>query len=306
MEGKMERNNIPTLNVNEISRFHKRSISWLPIVTHGKHENYHINRVEEVSDKSKFQVLPHRKTFHDFFYLRKGSSIRSKGLDTYEIKAPCIFILPAYQITEHKKLSEDVEGFYCHFDERIFTTLPNKYLSQHFAFFQYQSNPVINLTEEDVKVMEPILERLLYLYKDITSNNESLVSTYLLTLFEELKTNLPSVSTSENKNSFYQITKKYKQALTEHVYDFKQIHDYAQLLNVTPNYLNKCVKMATNKTAQDLLKEMLILEAKTLIKHSNLNVSEIAVKLCNQTPSNFARFFKNQTGLTPKQYAQKN
>jgi AraC family transcriptional regulator, transcriptional activator of pobA len=80
--------------------------------------------------------------------------------------------------------------------------------------------------------------------------------------------------------------------------------DYADLLNVTPNYLNKCVKTAIDKTAQDLLKEMLILEAKTLIKYSQLNVSEIAIKLCDQTPSNFARFFKKQTGLSPKEYAE--
>ena len=84
----------------------------------------------------------------------------------------------------------------------------------------------------------------------------------------------------------------------------QNILDYADLLNVTPNYLNKCVKTAIDKTAQDLLKEMLILEAKTLIKYSPLNVSEIAIKLCDQTPSNFARFFKNQTGLSPKEYAE--
>jgi AraC-like DNA-binding protein len=49
---------------------------------------------------------------------------------------------------------------------------------------------------------------------------------------------------------------------------------------------------------------MLILEAKSLLKYSNLQIAEIAVKLCNQTPSNFARFFKSQTGVSPKQYLQ--
>jgi AraC-like DNA-binding protein len=73
-------------------------------------------------------------------------------------------------------------------------------------------------------------------------------------------------------------------------------------LNVTPNHLNKCVKTTTDKTAQDLLNEMLILEAKSLLKYSNLQIAEIAVKLCNQTPSNFARFFKSQTGISPKEY----
>jgi AraC-like DNA-binding protein len=47
-----------------------------------------------------------------------------------------------------------------------------------------------------------------------------------------------------------------------------------------------------------------ILEAKTLLKYSNLQISEIAVKLSDQTPSNFARFFKTQTGITPKEYLE--
>lgn len=303
MKGK--ETNIPTLTIDEMSRFHKRSISWLPIVSNAKHKNYHINKLEDISDKSKFQVLPHRKTLHDFFFLTKGKSIRSKGLDSYEIKAPAIFILPAYQITEHKMISEDAEGFYCHFDEGIFTNLPHKYLSEQYSFFQLQSNPVVPLTHASKKNITSILERLFNLYRHSETYNQNLVSFYLLTLFEELKFDVP-VTQNKSKNSCFLITKKYKEALTKHIYDYHQISDYANILSVTPNYLNKCVKTAINKTAQDLLKEMIVLEAKTLIKHSNLNVSEIAVKLCNQTPSNFARFFRKQTGLTPKEYSQKN
>ena len=34
----------------------------------------------QILDKKNFNVLPHRKIFHDFFFLKKGSSIRTKGL----------------------------------------------------------------------------------------------------------------------------------------------------------------------------------------------------------------------------------
>jgi YesN/AraC family two-component response regulator len=124
-----------------------------------------------------------------------------------------------------------------------------------------------------------------------------------MALFEELKS-IAVNKISKKRKSNFEITKRYKHALAEHIYEFQNISDYANLLNVTPNYLNKCVKTAIGKTAQDLLKAMLILEAKTLIKYSELNVSEIAIKLCDQTPSNFARFFKKQTGLSPKEYAE--
>ncbi|MDH4461230.1 MAG: AraC family transcriptional regulator [Flectobacillus sp.] len=40
------------------------------------------------------------------------------------------------------------------------------------------------------------------------------------------------------------------------------------------------------------------------MKFSKLQISEIAVNLFDQTPSNFSRFFKSQTGITPKQYLE--
>lgn len=294
---------IPTLSSYEISNFHMHQVEWLPIITNPKHPDFHINKIEDIKDKKNFHVQPHRKIFHDFFFIKKGFSIRTKGLNSYKIEAPAIFFLPAYQITEHKMMSENSEGFYCHFDESIFDFFPKLILSEQYSFFQYQSNPIISLLPKTISIIETIMERLFSLYMD-ENYNKNLVSVNLITLFEELKAVSINTETSKNRKSNFEITKRYKNALTEHIYEFQSISDYANLLNITPNYLNKCVKAALDKTAQDLLKEMLILEAKTLIKHSQLNISEIAVKLCDQTPSNFARFFKKQTGLSPKAYSE--
>jgi AraC-like DNA-binding protein len=293
---------IPTLDYYEISNFHMHQVEWLPIITNAKHPDFHINKIDDIADKKNFSVLPHRKIFHDFFFLKKGTSIRTKGLNSYTINAPAIFFLPAYQITEHKMMSEDAEGYYCHFGENVFDYFSKFMLSERYVFFQYQSNPIIPLQTNTIEIIEKILERLLSLHTS-KEYNKTLLSFYLMALFEELKS-IAVNKISKKRKSNFEITKRYKHALAEHIYEFQNISDYANLLNVTPNYLNKCVKTAIGKTAQDLLKAMLILEAKTLIKYSELNVSEIAIKLCDQTPSNFARFFKKQTGLSPKEYAE--
>jgi len=141
------------------------------------------------------------------------------------------------------------------------------------------------------------------LYEDEEEINLNLVATYLFVLFEEIKKELPAEK-KKTKNAYFQITEQFKNALSQHIYQKQNVTDYAQILNISPNYLNKCVKNSTNRTAQDLLNEMLTLEAKTLLKFSNLQISEIAVKLFDQTPSNFSRFFKSQTGITPKQYLE--
>ena len=283
--------------------FHSKSIDWQPVISNTKHQYYHINRLENYVNNLIFPLPPHRKTLHDFLFLKKGSSKRSKGLNSYEFREASVFFLPAHQITQQESMSTDVEGFFVHFDEKIFQFLPKNYLNDNFPFFQFQYNPVLKFSKETQIQIEQILERLLVLYEDEREIDKNLIVAYLLTLFEELKKELPQQQ-KKTRNAFFEITERYKNALSIHIYQKQSITDYADLLNVSPNYLNKCTKNSINKTAQELLTEMLILEAKTLLKYSTLQVSEIAVKLCNQTPSNFARFFKSQTGITPKEYLE--
>ena len=298
-----EQKKIPTLNVSEISSYHEFIGNSLHTISNVKYKDYHINSLEIIKDKSNFKVRPHRKTVHDFLFLLNGSSQRSKGLNNIEFQGPAVFFLPAHQITEHSYMSEDAQGFFCHFDESLFDFLPKSYLTDRYPFFRLQSHPVIQLTTETKVSCEIIMKRIQSLYKTGEKTRRHLIVSYLLTFFEEVFKEVDNVP-KKSRNSSFRITELYKQALAEHIYEYKQIADYANLLNITPNYLNKCIKASINKTAQDLLKEMLVLEAKSLIKYSDLDIAEIAVKLSNQTPSNFARFFKNKTGLTPKEYSQ--
>lgn len=298
-----EQKKIPTLNVSEISSYHEFIRNSLHTISNVKYKDYHINSLEIIKDKSNFKVRPHRKTVHDFLFLLNGSSQRSKGLNNIEFQGPAVFFLPAHQITEHSYMSEDAQGFFCHFDESLFDFLPKSYLTDRYPFFRLQSHPVIQLTTETKVSCEIIMKRIQSLYKTGEKTRRHLIVSYLITFFEEVFKEVNNVP-KKSRNSSFRITELYKQALAEHIYEYKQIADYANLLNITPNYLNKCIKASINKTAQDLLKEMLVLEAKSLIKYSDLDIAEIAVKLSNQTPSNFARFFKNKTGLTPKEYSQ--
>jgi AraC family transcriptional regulator, transcriptional activator of pobA len=142
---------IPVLKPADLDEFHFKSINWQPTISQTKHQYYHVNRIENYSHSLKFPLPPHRKTVHDFIYLKKGGSLRSKGLNKFDFKGSEIFVLPAYQITEHFAMDLESEGFYIHFDEKIFHFLPKNFLNDNYPFFQLQSNPIIRLTEDTKK-----------------------------------------------------------------------------------------------------------------------------------------------------------
>lgn len=303
----MENSQIPLLDIKKLGTINYAEIKSEVLIPDEKflsksehHHLFHINRIEEYRNREFSPIPPHRKTVHDCMFLTNGYSLRTKGIDQYKFGENQFFFQPALQISSHEYISEDAEGFYMHFSQEIFHTLSFNYL-KNFPFLDFFENPIITIPSEVQKTIINIFERIETIYSDFSKSDLDLVSWYLMAMMTEVK-KFVTVEKSEKHNHAASIVKQYKNALTQHIHEKQTVKDYADFLNITPNHLNKCVKSILQKTAQELLKEMLIVEAKFLLRYSDLSISEISYNLCNQSPSNFIRFFKSQTGLTPKEF----
>ena len=79
---------------------------------------------------------------------------------------------------------------------------------------------------------------------------------------------------------------------------------YADKMCVTPKYLSKIVKETSGRSVPDWLSELLILDAKNMLRHTDMTIKEISARLNFPSQSLFFRFFKNHTGQTPTQYRE--
>ena len=77
---------------------------------------------------------------------------------------------------------------------------------------------------------------------------------------------------------------------------------YADKLCLTPKYLSKLVKTASGRSAPDWIDSFVILEAKNLLKYSDIPIKEVVYRLHFPNPSVFHKFFKTHTGMTPSEY----
>ena len=77
---------------------------------------------------------------------------------------------------------------------------------------------------------------------------------------------------------------------------------YADRLCVSAGYVSMFVKRNSGLTALQWIDRALVREAKVLLHHTQMPVSEIAEKIGFATSSFFIRFFRQQTGQTPLQY----
>lgn len=77
---------------------------------------------------------------------------------------------------------------------------------------------------------------------------------------------------------------------------------YAEELGVTPKHLSRTVKAQTGYSAASWIERFLILEAKILLKSTNLTVQQISDNLNFPTQSFFGKYFKKNVGISPKFY----
>ena len=84
----------------------------------------------------------------------------------------------------------------------------------------------------------------------------------------------------------------------------RNVNFYADKLCLTPRYLNTVIRQASQQTVMDWINQSIILEAKVLLKHSNLLVYQVSDELNFPNPSFFSKFFKRMTGMTPHEYQQ--
>ncbi len=82
----------------------------------------------------------------------------------------------------------------------------------------------------------------------------------------------------------------------------RRIIYYADKLNLSPKYLSTVVKEASGKYASDWIDDYVVLEAKALLKKGGLNIQQISDRLNFPNQSFFGRYFKKQTGYSPKDY----
>ena len=77
---------------------------------------------------------------------------------------------------------------------------------------------------------------------------------------------------------------------------------YADKLCLTPKYLSKIIKNASGKSGPEWIDSFVILEAKNMLKYSDMPIKEIVYKLHFPNSSVFYKFFKSHTGMTPSEY----
>src|SRR5260221_7419626 len=107
-----------------------------------------------------------------------------------------------------------------------------------------------------------------------------------------------------------EITSDFLRMVDQHINDLLQgridrrysAHDFAKLLFVHSRHLTDTIKLTTGKSPCEFMEERILGEVQKMLKDTTLPIADIGGKFAYNDPSNFTKFFKNLSGITPLQY----
>ena len=275
-----------------------------------KTDLFFIYRIEDHLGTEKFEIGPYKHSFFELTY-GSGHDVDCKiGASSFKPLKDSLSFATPYQISSWKvhSFEEDSLGYMIFFrPEVIGLTLDKHDLYQSYPFFNLHTTPMITLNRPQVEEVTDLMGRLFQEYQNHEGEDETgILGAYLTLLLEKVKRyyfEKPGLRTFSNRAE--EITFQFENLLKEKGTYTMKVADYASELNISPVYLSEAVKEITGKAPLHLIQEYLILQAKGILRQSNFTISRIAGELGFGEVSNFARYFKQHTGVTPNGYRKK-
>ncbi len=100
-----------------------------------------------------------------------------------------------------------------------------------------------------------------------------------------------------------QLSSQFLLDISKHYRDHRDVQFYAQLAGLTPKHFSSSIKKETGHTAAHWIHSHVVAEAKTLLRlRRDIPVQTIAGMIGFDEQATFSRYFKRETGLSPKEY----
>lgn len=98
------------------------------------------------------------------------------------------------------------------------------------------------------------------------------------------------------------IRERFKSLLEGHSEEHHSVNWYADVLSISPDYLSKIIREYDGTSARVWISRSIIDKAAFMMKQSDITLKEISDRLHFPDQSSFGRFFKSNTGRSPKEF----
>jgi AraC family transcriptional activator of pobA len=252
---------------------------------------------------------PHRHNYYTIIWPFTGSGRHIIDFREYTLMPDQAFFVSPNQV--HQVIVEGhptgiVLQFTCAFLEK--SGIQEKFISNLRLFRQIDETPPLSLTHLMKTRLKMFSDNMLQAFASPGEMQSETMGAWLKLFLIECN-NHCSLNPDPNPQSAEvgrAIVTNFKDTVEKHYHQWHQVNEYADALNVTPNYLNEVIKTAIGQTAKDFIQTRIVLEAKRKSLFTSLSNKEIGFDLGFEDPAHFSKFFKSQAGQSLQEFRSRN
>lgn len=244
--------------------------------------------------------FPHKHSFYHLVYFSKGSGNQSIDFVNFPVVPGQIYFMIPGQV-HGWDFKNSPQGYIVNFSEQYITDLiaDPAYVDQ-FSFFSGTAvEQVITIPKSGRSQIEGLLESIVKEGNSDHAFKDDFVRTALVQLFIIVSRYTTTKNGQHYQKHNFVVLKNFKKLIEKYYKEKKLTKDYAAMLYITPNHLNALSKDVAGRSAGELIRDRILLEAKRLLVNAKLSVNEISTELGFADNSYFTKSFKKYEGVTP-------
>ena len=251
-----------------------------------------------------FESELHNTDFYELIFFAKGNGYLELDQQRIEISDNTIIFISPFQKRKWFLNKLEIDCYFLFFQDSFLSNFfSDKLFSFRLQFFYNKTKPLfIKVNDSLFLQLQNIIQELLNEIKTFKSDSEHMIRALLYFILTKLnrvyaEQYLLSSETQNNTIAF-----KFKELLQGEVTRIRNIDYYAQRLGISRITLNKCIKNQFGVTVSEMVNEFILFEIKSQLLYTKLNINEISYLLQFSEANHLTRFFKTQTGVSPKAF----
>lgn len=247
--------------------------------------------------------FPHRHSFYHLACFTKGNGSHTIDFERFPVKAGQLYFMIPGQV--HSWFFEGkTEGYVVNVSASFFNSfLQDAEYVERFPFFSGVSTEgVVQLPKQAVAVVAELFEKMLREIDGEEAYGHDMLRLLLMEMFIQVGRATRRGSAKQEAPHNYVLLRNFRKLVEQHYMQLHLPKDYAALLYVTPNYLNAFCRHMLGKSAGEIIRDRVLLEAKRLLINADISISTIAYQLSFADNSYFTKFFKKYAGITPEEF----
>lgn len=301
-----------------MERYHEVNIRELKHLSQGSIVNDNLSDdlfIAEMHYESKMDIIEYPCRFHGYmaFFCIKGEFEVEINLKKFTIRKDSMFIYTPGNIVRVTNIDpqekESVHFVVVAISEDLMSSTRFDFSKLYNESLRLLESPCVVINENERELCRKYFDLIQEVSKMRMPNMRESVAALISSIFYLMGAMWTDRLTAAKKNGGEEVSTRSKIVLEDFLLLARDYHTkerslsfYADKLYLTPKYLSKLIKSVSGKSAHEWIDSFVILEAKNLLKYSDMSIKSIVYELNFPNQTTFYRFFKTKTGMTPSEY----